>query len=192
MSIRLPIAGALALLALSGCATVSKTECQTGDWYDIGIRDGANGYAEERFLADAKACAKHGLTADRTQWAEGRRQGLQRYCTLRNGLAVGEQRSGYAGVCPQPAEDEFLRGYSLGRDLADARARLAHETQEIHQLRERLEPPEHKDGDKQSHDEDSLSNADRIELAIRLGEATVRREQREREVAELEERAREL
>ena len=34
---------AAALLATSGCASLSKDECLSANWEDIGIRDGANG-----------------------------------------------------------------------------------------------------------------------------------------------------
>jgi hypothetical protein len=188
-------------LAVSGCAAVSKSECQTGDWYDIGIRDGANGYGEERFLENAKACAKHGITADRERWLDGRMRGLERYCTPRNGFDVGARNGAYAGVCGQHGEEEFLHGFNLGRDLADARGRLAHWNNEIHEIQDKLdrddrwhkqqESGDQKDGDKPS-DDDRLTSAQRVELGIRLGVAIVHREEAQRNVADLEARGREF
>jgi Protein of unknown function (DUF2799) len=192
---------ALVLLTLSGCATVSKSECQTGDWYDIGVRDGANGYGEERFLENAQACAKHGVTADRERWLDGRMRGLERYCTPRNGFDVGARNNAYAGVCGHPGEEEFLRGYNLGRELADARGRLAHWNGEIHDIQERLDRDDKKDkadngdnsqNDKQATDDKRLTKSERVELGIRLGVAMVRREGAQRECAELEARGQEL
>jgi hypothetical protein len=184
--------GIAVLLALPGCASVSKTECQTGDWYDIGIRDGANGYGEERFLDNAKACAKHGLPADRERWSEGRLRGLERYCTARNGFAVGAQNSGYAGVCPREVEDEFLNGYSLGKDLAQARSRLAHYDHDIHEIHEKLGSHDDKNGSQDSKDGKPLTDAERVELAVRLGVDLAQREHAKRDVEELEARGREL
>ena len=184
--------GITGLLALSGCASVSKTECQTGDWYDIGIRDGANGYAEERFLDNAKACAKHGLPADRERWSAGRLRGLERYCTVRNGFAVGAQNAGYAGVCPQPQEDAFLQGYNLGKDLAQARGRLAHYDHDIHEIHEKLGAHDDKNSSQDSRDEKPLSDAERVELAVRLGVDLAQRQQAQRDVEELEARGRDL
>jgi hypothetical protein len=183
---------AMAVLVLGGCASVSKSECQSGDWYDIGVRDGANGYGEERFLDNAKACAKHGLPADRERWSAGRQHGLERYCTPRNGFAVGAQNAGYAGVCPGPNEDGFLHGYNLGRDLADARGRLGHFDHEIHEIHEKLDPHTDNNSDSNSKDEKPLSDAERIELAVSLGVYLVKREQAQRDVEELEARGREL
>ncbi len=185
---------AFASLALSGCATVSKGECQGGDWYGIGVRDGANGYGEERFVDNAKACAKHGITADRERWLDGRVRGLERYCTVRNGLQVGQRNDSYRGVCPLPDEEGFLRGYELGRELHYARARLSGYDSEIHDLRERLR----RDRDaRDSKDEEEkkkyrLSDAERVDLAYRLGVAVVKREEAARDCEELEYRARDL
>ena len=42
---------ALALVgSLSGCASLSKSECLNANWEDIGIRDGANGQSEEYLI----------------------------------------------------------------------------------------------------------------------------------------------
>ncbi len=190
---------ALAALAMSGCAAVSKSECQTGDWYDIGMRDGAQGYGEERFLENAKACAKHGLSADRERWLDGRMHGLERYCTPRNAFAVGANNSAYGGVCTQFGEAEFLHAYNLGRDLATARSRLAHWNSEIHDIQDRLDRDDKRDKDKdkgkddnKSDDNKPLTKSERVELGIRLGVAIVKREDAGREVSDLEARGREL
>jgi Protein of unknown function (DUF2799) len=177
--------------ALAGCATVSKGECQSGDWYGIGVRDGASGHGEERFVDNAKACAKHGISADRERWLDGRMRGLERYCTLRNGLQVGENNGSYRGVCTQHDEEGFLRGYETGRELHFARGRVSSLDSEIHDIRERLRR------DREAKDEEEkkkyrLSDAERVELAYRLGVAVVKREEAERDLAEIEYRAREL
>ena len=57
---------ALALVgSLSGCASLSKSECLSADWEDIGIRDGANGQPEEYLIQHAKACSKVHVVPDR-------------------------------------------------------------------------------------------------------------------------------
>jgi len=183
----------LALLGLSGCATVSKNECLAGDWYGIGVRDGADGYGEERFVENAEACSKHGIAADRERWLDGRMRGLERYCTVRNGLAVGERNSTYRGVCSPPDEEGFLRGYELGRDLGDARGRLSSLESEIQNIRDRLDRDrragEHPNDDNKKH---RLSDREREDLAYRLGVAVGRREEAVRDVHFLEDKARDL
>ena len=186
---------AMAVLALSGCSTVSKSECQSGDWYDIGVRDGARGHGEERFLENAKACAKHGISADRERWLDGRMRGLERYCTARNGFEVGAENGGYAGVCPRPDEDAFLHGLSLGKDLAGARSRLAHFDHEIHEIKEKLNldsDRDSKDSSDHSKDEKPLTDTQRIALAVELGVLITKREAALRDVSEIQERGGEL
>ena len=186
----------LAVLALAGCATLSRSECQTGDWYSIGERDGANGYTEDRFLNDAKACAARGMPADRDRWMEGRDRGLARYCTARHAIEVGSASDSYQGVCAGPAEGDFLLGYRLGRSLADARERRAHWNRDIQQIRHRLDEADRdrgvKSGDDKSTEHHALTDAERVELGYRLGIATVRHDEAERDLAAIEERSGQL
>jgi hypothetical protein len=116
---------ALAVVAtLTGCASLSERECRNADWYAIGTRDGRNGADAGRIAEHEKACAELGIQPDRTQWAAGRADGLAAYCTPRRGFDVGESGGVYGGVCGPETEPAFLRAYDLGRELADARARL--------------------------------------------------------------------
>jgi len=179
---------ALAITALGGCASLPKSACQSGAWYDIGLRDGSSGHTEDRFLDHAQACVRHGLPADRDQWMLGRARGLDRYCTVRNGLAVGENNSRYGGVCPAEREDEFLRGYDVGRDLHAARGELASIEGEMQRIRARLAPPDDKSGDadRKSPDEKPLTDKERLALAYQLGMLTVQRETARRQLGDIE------
>lgn len=109
---------------LAGCASLSEKECRVADWYDIGVRDGAVGYGQERVIEHAKACVDVGIAPDRARWAAGRDAGLERYCTPDRGLWVGRNGGDYAGVCAPETEESFLRGYRLGREIADVRGRI--------------------------------------------------------------------
>ena len=194
MSTTLRLFCALALAGLAGCQTLSRNECATGDWYSIGERDGANGHTEDRYLENAKACAAHGLPADRERWLEGRERGLERYCTARNAFSVGSDAASYQGVCRGAAQDDFLHGYELGRHLADARSRRSHWDSEIHRIHHELDDdakasrddkPDTKDGDK-SAPHARLSDAERVELGFKLGVAVTRQADAERDCRELE------
>jgi len=55
----LRILAALAVLgSLGGCASLSKSECLSANWEDVGIRDGADGRPEEYLIQHSKACSK--------------------------------------------------------------------------------------------------------------------------------------
>lgn len=189
---------ALAASLLGGCASLPKSACQSGAWYDIGLRDGTNGIGEERFLDHAQACAKHGLPADRAQWMAGRDHGLERYCTARNGVAVGERNQRYGGVCPVDDERDFLRGYDVGLDLHQARSRLAWLDGEIQRIGVLIAPPredgkkddkddQRKDGQKDEHK--PLTDKERIALAVQLGMHAAERERLRREIPQIEQLA---
>lgn len=176
---------AILLGGIAGCATVSKSECETRDWRNIGLRAGAAGYGEERYTEDLEACQKHGIPVDREQWMDGHARGLERYCTAHNGYVQGANRAAYQGTCPKALEADFLGGYHRGVELAEARERLAQMTHRIAELRERLAPREHQEGRPPA---DAPSEADQIAMAVELGELLVRREQAADDVRALESR----
>jgi hypothetical protein len=124
---------------LSGCASLSEKECLVADWYDVGVRDGAEGYGHERLIDHAKACADVNVQPDRVRWAAGRERGLERYCTPERGLWVGRNGGTYRGVCDPVAEEDFLRGYRLGREIAEVRGRIDALTCDIDAIDVRLD-----------------------------------------------------
>jgi len=109
-------AAAFALI-LQGCASMSKNECLTADWYAIGYESGIRGQRETQISEHRKACAEHGVTPDLARYLQGREAGLQSFCEPRNGYRLGRAGTGYAGVCPPGLEADFLQAYSAGREL---------------------------------------------------------------------------
>lgn len=135
---------ALSTLHLSGCATLSESECRSADWYAIGYRDGSNGYDAGRLQSHAEACAEYGIETDRDEYEVGRFRGLELFCTARRGLEVGRQGSSYSGVCPADIEPAFLDGYDLGRrlyDLDQSLARLQQDIDRTQQALDQKDPP---------------------------------------------------
>jgi Protein of unknown function (DUF2799) len=189
LSLRTLLIALVAPLLFSGCATLSKSECQSGSWFEIGVRDGAVGHGEERFASHAAACARHGLDADRGQWLAGRSQGLNRYCTARSGVEVGRQNGNYAGVCPVELEPSFLNGLRLGQDIALAHAEVARISHEIERIEHQLDPKPRDADDKHNDAKDApkpLNDRERIALAVQMGYYVAQREDARREVERLE------
>lgn len=114
----------VAAVVVASCATMSQEQCLQGDWRGVGYGDGASGYPMSRIDSHAKACAKSGVTPDASLYAQGRVEGLVRYCTEMNGFAVGRSGSAYHNVCPMPAEADFLGGYADGERVHAATQRL--------------------------------------------------------------------
>ncbi len=107
----------LAVVSLSACSTMTKTECQVANWYDLGYTDGVAGYTVNMFGERAKDCAKHGFSADRQAYLRARKEGLKNYCTKENGYREGANGRPYRGVCKGNLAKEFLPAYQKGKHL---------------------------------------------------------------------------
>ena len=143
------VSRALRLLAISStaclmsCATLNKSECETGDWRSIGLKDGSLGKVSDSRLADhSKACGKHGVRLDSEQYLGGYNDGLKSYCTTDVGFETGSDfgktsySKSYKGVCPEELELPYLEGYIAGlkmsldmvsKELADEEAELGNQ-----------------------------------------------------------------
>lgn len=128
-----------ALLALSGCASMSEGECQRADWYQKGVQDGRDGQARDRVEDHAKACAKVGVAPDESRWQAGWAEGLRRYCRPANGWQVGLKGDIYRGVCAdQPEGDDFERHYEAGKRVYALGQQLDRNYREMQRLEREL------------------------------------------------------
>jgi hypothetical protein len=124
------------LLSLTtACATLSQSECLQADWHDIGQRDGSQGYARDRLEEHKTACAEYGVMSDLNAYHEGRRAGLEIYCTAENGLEQGKAGAVYHYVCPAELETVFLKNHKLGHEIYEL-------TQQIHKVEHEIEKKE--------------------------------------------------
>ena len=147
---RVPILNAVilsgAIIGLTGCASISKDECISGNWSDIGYKDGVNGKSRGKLADYAKTCMKYGAEPNRDVYLMAFESGLVKYCTFEQGLKLGENGSSYNQVCSGDLANGFSQGYDEGRvvyeinrehkrlisdyeetleDLVDVRGRLA-------------------------------------------------------------------
>jgi hypothetical protein len=100
-------------LLTSACASLSESECRTGDWYNIGLRDGQAGY-DSRAAEHGDACRKQRVKPDLEQYNRGRTEGLRSYCTASNGYQVGLRGTPAGNVCPAASQAAFQNAYQRG------------------------------------------------------------------------------
>lgn len=119
------------LTLLSGCATLSKQQCLTGNWQSIGFEDGAAGRSSDFFDNHNQACSNLGVVANYSLWEQGRQQGLKQYCSETNAYQTGRNGSRMASVCPTPItaklqqiNAEGRHYYSLNKQLQIEQRRL--------------------------------------------------------------------
>jgi len=168
------------LAALSGCASLSKSECLNANWQDIGIRDGANGQPEEYLIQHSTACAKVGVAPDRERWLAGREQGLERFCTAPRAYQIGENGGSFdAAICRNYDQERLFSAYQQGRDVNRLAGELGSIDGELRDIRAALE-------------QKNLEAKERERLAYRLGQLEYQRNEAQRAYDDARYRARNL
>lgn len=126
---------------LSGCATLSKSECRNADWSLIGFEDASRGYAMDRIGQHRRACSKVDVVPDMTGYETGHKKGAHQYCTPARGYREGINGASYNGICPADLEQQFTRAYRDGQEIFQIKQRinstaslLANYLQQIDQL----------------------------------------------------------
>ncbi len=109
---------------LSACTTISKDQCEIGNWDGLGYSDGVKGRASDRFEQYNETCAKYNVRVNLDMWLQGYNRGLLLYCTADHGAWVGQNGSTYNDVCSGPAGRDFSTGYHAGRQVFLARQSL--------------------------------------------------------------------
>lgn len=137
------LAAMLAIALLSGCATLSESQCAANDWQTVGYSDGASGQDSSRLLKHQNACMKHGVTPDRVAYMTGWEEGVVRYCTPDNGFQQGQRGSAYRNVCPGELEPGFHDAYLAGRELYLARVEISRMQRSIASKSKQLKEVEH-------------------------------------------------
>ena len=129
-----------AILLTSGCASLSKEECLSGNWKQIGYNDGARGGdASSNLRSHSKSCAEHGIGINRDAYYAGHKDGLKKFCTPANGRRHGEQGFHYGGICPAELESAFLKQYTYGKKIHDAVQEYNQTKRDIYEKEKALE-----------------------------------------------------
>ena len=130
--------GSICLLALGGCASMSKSQCLANDWETVGYRDGLSGAQSSALMKHQNACVKHGVVPDREAYIAGWRDGVEQYCQPANGFSAGERGAGFSNVCPPHLQQSFHAAYQDGRQLYIAQSEINHLVSAISQREARL------------------------------------------------------
>lgn len=145
-------------LAIGGCASLSQEECLNADWYDIGARDGAEGYPANRWADHRRSCSEYRIQPDWEAYRAGWEEGINNYCTPERGFQEGRKGAGYAKVCPPQRERAFLREYRIGQEMYEQERRI----EELEREQERRES-ERRQREEHSHSENRRDESERTE-----------------------------
>ena len=128
----------LLILLLAGCATLSREQCQQGDWFGIGMTDGLGGEQASRLEQHVRACAEYGLPVDRQHYFAGRDQGLREYCRYANAFVTGLAGSRYQHVCPPAIDATFAHYNQAAYEVYRIKQELASVDGQISSVEDRL------------------------------------------------------
>ena len=118
LRLRLKIAGFITVVLLTGCASLSRQQCQSGDWQAVGFADALAGHwPAERLDEHQQACGEFGIALDTEVYQEGHAAGVPVFCTAENGFKAGRRGYLYDGLCATTDESGFLQGYADGREV---------------------------------------------------------------------------
>lgn len=120
---KLVILNMILALSLSGCAVMSKSECQNANWELIGQRDGISG-AGSLSQARGQACAKHQINMNRKQYLDGYRKGIQTYCTPQTVFDYALSGKGNYQNCPLEMHTELRPYYNVAANYYAAKSKL--------------------------------------------------------------------
>lgn len=127
------------LVFTTGCATMNQSECQVANWEIIGLEDASAGRSSSYIGQHRSACAEYGLSPDLELYMKGYERGLARFCTYQNGLNLGSNGRSYASICSGDSAEDFMRGYSQGRQDFEMRQNINRLKSEISRHHQRLQ-----------------------------------------------------
>lgn len=103
-----------AWVVLAGCVSPAKRACIETDWKRVGYEEGRQGSLAERSALQRDRCIREGVPPDTAQYEQGRKKGIEKYCTADNGYALGVKGDAYQGACPPELKRPFVDAYQKG------------------------------------------------------------------------------
>ncbi len=163
----------LGALALTGCETMTVSECKVADWGRVGFADGANGSSESRLGDHVESCAKAGIQPNAQAYRQGWDAGILRFCTPSNGWREGVRgNSGKVTVCRgQPEYEAFAHYMNAGLQVHGTTMRMQQNDAQSNRLQRQLEESSktttNNDEDKKRRLRNELRDIDREQFHLR-------------------------
>lgn len=120
--------------SLTSCATLSKQQCETGQWRQIGQKDGEQGHELEHFKHHRKACKDHGIKPDHHAYLQGREIGLRSFCTIETQFKRGLSGKEYKHVCEKFNEAALRHAYQKGQALNEVQTALFKAREQLNEV----------------------------------------------------------
>lgn len=127
------------LVQISGCAVMSKADCEDGHWQRIGHKVGSSGDRDKQAAFDKRAdiCAKYDRVADQAAFDRGHQEGFEKYCDIPSAVELGSRGVSPAksiDICPEFDYPGFASAYQAGYKLHQLNRRVQQTQVEIDSL----------------------------------------------------------
>lgn len=132
--IRIILFPLLLVCFLASCTTMTKDDCSNANWKKYGYQSAMQGEDIKHLQNLNLQCSDYGIKANKKLYNKGRKLGLKKYCTYKNGEKLGRNQHAYKNICPKNLEKAFLKGYSIG----ELHYKLEQKEEEILHLKNKL------------------------------------------------------
>lgn len=106
----------LTFFLLSSCATSIQEEDCNKNMRDVGFQDASKGLSSSMFKTYQSYCDWKDVNQQKASYLQGYNEGLNGYCTKRQGNLVGESGRPFPNQCK--GRQEFSFGYAEGKKKA--------------------------------------------------------------------------
>ena len=114
----------LIVLLLCACASLDEGECETANWYELGVKDGEKGRKESTYTTYRKDCSEYNIDVNVEEYRTGWQSGIVSYCDADNAFVIGLDGNSTSNYCPLDLRDSFASAHSLGYAIHSHRKRI--------------------------------------------------------------------
>ena len=114
----------LFLLGITACASLDQGECETANWYELGVKDGERGRKEGTYTTYRKDCSEYNIDVNVEEYRTGWQSGIVSYCDADNAFVLGIDGNSGTNYCPLDLRDSFTSAHSLGYAIHSHRKRI--------------------------------------------------------------------
>ena len=107
------VMGSSALLI--GCVPhLTQEQCQTINWYQMGLNDGMHGQFQRSLQREIKDCAKFKIEVKTNRYHKGWLAGARKFCRPGTAYQLGVDGQTYNPICPADLANRFERSWRRG------------------------------------------------------------------------------
>ena len=102
-------------LLFSACTPhLSKQQCESINWYQLGYQDGSQGKYQRNLTKDIQDCAQYKLQVNAPAYRRGWQAGVKAFCTPNTAYNLGVNGATYNNICPASSIKAFASAYRRG------------------------------------------------------------------------------